>query len=387
MAVIEYQGLKNVYTYMGWQLITDKTSQQYKLREQAGQNFDNEGFGKIGDRYVIACCERYGKIGDYIDWVLANGSTLKTIMGDEKSSSDPNNNGWGHVYGNSISVVEFVVDKNAWYPNHANPGTSSCHPEWAGQIKSYTNSGSYFNGDNPGTTGSGSGIGFVSATRYLNGNTTTVWFVGTMQADGLVYFNDDTFYRCSKDGSHLQVYSQPKQIWVDSQVLINLKCSILDLTAIDGAVGGILSGSGASNPNASVESAVKWMINKASTNNITYSQSNRNLKNPNGSSYDCSSFVITGFTVGGFDIDASYTGNMRSGFEKAGFKWHPADNDRKLAASQLQRGDILLNTSKHTQVYIGNNQDVNCGSTPARVMSHVAYYSGGGWDGFLRYGA
>lgn len=372
---------------MGWQLITDTSSQQYKLRQQAGQNFDSEGFGKIGGRYVIACCTRYGAVGDYVDWTLANGSTLKTVIGDIKSPSDPNNNGWGHVYNNSISIVEFVVDKDSWYPSHANPGTASCHPEWAGQIQNYTNSGSYFQGDNPGTGGSGSGVGFVQATRYLNGNTTSVFFMATLQADGYVYFNDDTFYRCTRNGTGLQVYSQPKQIWVSSKVLINLKVSIADISGLVTAVGGILGGSGASSPDASVEKAVKWMIDKAQSNRITYSQSNRNLKNPSGTSYDCSSFVITGFTQGGFNINASYTGDMRSGFEAAGFKWHDADSNGSLPANVLQRGDILLNTARHTQVYIGNNQDVNCGSTPARVMSHVSRYSNGGWNGFLRYGA
>lgn len=51
---------------MGWQCITSKSSQQYKLRDKAGQNFDSEGFGIINNRYVVACTTTYGRVGDYI---------------------------------------------------------------------------------------------------------------------------------------------------------------------------------------------------------------------------------------------------------------------------------------------------------------------------------
>lgn len=133
---------------------------------------------------------------------------------------------------------------------------------------------------------------------------------------------------------------------------------------------------------AAVEKAVQWMVDKANTGKVTYSQGTRNLKNPDGWSFDCSSFVITGFYVGGIDVNAGYTGNMRAGFTAAGFTWIPGSS---FEASQLQRGDILLNESLHTQVYIGNGEDVNCGSTPARVMKHSVNYGGKGWHGVLRY--
>lgn len=151
---------------------------------------------------------------------------------------------------------------------------------------------------------------------------------------------------------------------------------------IQGAVDGLIHGSGGTASNEKVEAAVKWCINKATNNYITYSQSNRNLKNVNGMSYDCASFIITGFYAAGVDINATYTGNMRRGFTAAGWEWIPG---RSFAASQLQRGDILLNETLHTQMYIGNNQDVNCGSTPARVQPHASDNYGRGWDGILRY--
>lgn len=136
-------GLGKVHTYMGWQLITSKSSMQYKLKEAAGMNFDSEGFGKIDGRYVIACTTTFGNVGDYVDFTQEDGSVLKCIIGDIKNQNDRGCNKWGHDNGQTI--VEFVVDKSSWYgTNHANPGTSSCHPEWKQDIVSATNYGNYF---------------------------------------------------------------------------------------------------------------------------------------------------------------------------------------------------------------------------------------------------
>lgn len=59
----DYEGRYNIFTYMGWQLITDPTSLQYKLREESGQVFDGEGFGTVDGRYAIACTETFGAVG------------------------------------------------------------------------------------------------------------------------------------------------------------------------------------------------------------------------------------------------------------------------------------------------------------------------------------
>lgn len=140
-------GLGSVHTYMGWQCITSKSSNQYKLRESAGMNFDEEGFGKIGDRYVVATTTTFGNVGDYIDVVQEDGTVIKCIIGDIKSQGDEGCNKWGH--NNGHCVVEFVVDKDTWYSggsgSHVNPGTSSCHPEWNQNITHIVNRGNYFN--------------------------------------------------------------------------------------------------------------------------------------------------------------------------------------------------------------------------------------------------
>lgn len=223
---------------------------------------------------------------------------------------------------------------------------------------------------------------YVRARRYNNGTSQAIHFVGSKSHDGFVYFNDETMYRCAFDGSNLQLFYFPKQIWTQTNNLTNLQISNFDvLQVISDAISGVESG-GVNASNADVEKAVQWLVKKASNEYITYSQTNRNLKNPNGTSYDCSSFVITGFTVGGFNIDATYTGNMKAGFTAAGFQWIPGTT---FESSQCKRGDILLNEALHTQVYIGNNQDVNCGNTPARVQQHSVNNYGSGWNGILRY--
>ena len=378
MPRIDYDGMANFYTYMGWQLITDPTSKQYQLKQDSGMPFDSEGFGVINGRYVVALTEFYGEVGDEIDFVLADGTNFPTIIGDIKSSNDPNWTKWGHVSGNNLNVIEFVVDYDTWYnPMHANPGTSSCHPEWAGQIQTYNYVGNYWGESRPGSIAMGN-LKFVEATRYANGQERTVSYIATLQTDGYVYFNDDIFWRCKIDGSLPQLWYPSKNIWVITSAIYNISIKNFTTSGTNGNAG---SGSGVA-PNADVEAAVQWMVNKANSEYVTYSQSNRNLKNPNGSSYDCSSFVITGFYMGGFDAASSYTGDMISGFTALGFEWIPGGY---WTADQLIRGDILLNIVNHTQVYIGNNQDVNCGSTPACVQGHSIDYYGSPWDGILRY--
>lgn len=140
------EGLGNVHTYMGWQMITAKSSTQYKLREAAGMNFDEEGFGKIGDRYVIACTTTFGNVGDFIDVYMEDSTVLKCVIGDIKNQGDPGCTKWGHNNGDCI--IEFVVDKDTWYDNgrgaHTNPGNAGCHPEWNQEIDKIVNKGNFF---------------------------------------------------------------------------------------------------------------------------------------------------------------------------------------------------------------------------------------------------
>lgn len=162
-------GLGSQFTYMDWQAITDPSSNQWKLKQQAGMNFDEEGFGRINGRYVIACTSTYGQVGDYVDFYQEDGSVIQCIIGDIKSQSDTGCNEWGH--NNGLNVVEFVVNRDSWYTvdangkkhgNHANPGNKGLHEEWKQNITKVVNGGSYFDNPNFGNqtiTGNGTTVG------------------------------------------------------------------------------------------------------------------------------------------------------------------------------------------------------------------------------------
>lgn len=103
-----------------------------------------------------------------------------------------------------------------------------------------------------------------------------------------------------------------------------------------------------------IENALQWAVNIANDNSHGYSWDGRW-----GPDYDCSSLVITAFKNSGFKVgSATYTGNMRTVFEEAGFTWIPKSQINLSSSSQLQRGDILLDESAHTEIYLGNGQNV-----------------------------
>lgn len=141
------------------------------------------------------------------------------------------------------------------------------------------------------------------------------------------------------------------------------------------------------NASSVVENAISWAIAIANDNSHGYSQSSRW-----GPDYDCSSFVISAFKSAGVDTGtATYTGNMRSQFTAHGFCWIPWSQIG--GTSNLQRGDILLNESSHTEIYLGNNQNVGAhsnrgypqtGDQTGTEVSVSGYYNHP-WDGVLRY--
>lgn len=172
------EGLGSVHTYMGWQTITSPSSTQYRLREEAGQAFDEEGFACIDGRYVVACTTTFGDVGDLVDFVQDDGLVLECVIGDIKSQGDAGCNKWGHLDG--ACIVEFVVDRASWYgTGHANPGTPGCRPEWGRDIVRAVNRGSWFGGDgNP----AGTGLAGCSALLPTAGSATGEDYAGATPA-------------------------------------------------------------------------------------------------------------------------------------------------------------------------------------------------------------
>lgn len=160
------EGLGTKYLYMYWQDITAVSSNQYRLKAQAGMNFDSEGFGVVNGRYVVAATSTYGEVGDYVDFYNTNGLIFHCIIGEAKSSHDSDYNKWGHRNGDNI--LEFCVDENTWKGLKDNPGTASNHPEWAGSINKAVNLGSYFDDPNAiNLLSSGSSINPMSNTNSI----------------------------------------------------------------------------------------------------------------------------------------------------------------------------------------------------------------------------
>ena len=211
----------------------------------------------------------------------------------------------------------------------------------------------------------------------------TVDAVGSDGGDGFYYFVCNGIYRVKQDDSgyceKLMEYYQ-LQRWVKVQA--NLSSGSWDGEGGNGSIAG----------NKDVEAAVKWAIAIAGDNSHGYDQRNRW-----GPDYDCSSLVYEAFRVGGgfnLPVHSGYTGSMVNDFTKVGFKWLPNLGNTQ---SGLLRGDILLNTGSHTEIYIGSGMNVGAhsnefggitggkpGDQSGREISQGQYYSFP-WNGVLRY--
>ena len=111
---------------------------------------------------------------------------------------------------------------------------------------------------------------------------------------------------------------------------------------------------------------------------------------------DCSSAVCDAWerALPGSTGGATYTGNMRRGFTESGcFTWHPWGD-----GYQPKRGDVYLNETHHTEMYIGGGRlagfrgsergtiDGAEGDQTGRESRISAMYTySKGWDGILAY--
>lgn len=105
-----------------------------------------------------------------------------------------------------------------------------------------------------------------------------------------------------------------------------------------------------------VETMVQYVIEVAQDDRHGYSQYNRWGSLGTWSDYDCSSLVISAAKYAGFNTGgATYTGNMYWAFRGAGFSDITSTVNLRTGAG-LRRGDILLNSNYHTEIYIGNGK-------------------------------
>lgn len=145
-----------------------------------------------------------------------------------------------------------------------------------------------------------------------------------------------------------------------------------------------------------IDKAVAWAVAVADDPAHGYDQANRW-----GADYDCSSFVISAWQQAGVPVKtsgASYTGNMYWAFINCGFR--DVTNSINLSTgANLQKGDVVINTTHHTEMYIGNGKMVKAsinefggttggksGDQTGREIYIGNYYKPSyGWDYVLRY--
>lgn len=80
-----------------------------RMYEEAG-SVKTDGFNTLNGRYLIACTQKFGSVGDMIDWTFDDGTVLQTIMIDTKDETWAHGTPaceWGHVEGNDVKVLEF----------------------------------------------------------------------------------------------------------------------------------------------------------------------------------------------------------------------------------------------------------------------------------------
>ena len=93
-------------TYMSYKAITDTSSDQWKLQQQAYT--DSDGFRKVGNDFCVAIGQHYSKtVGDRFHIKLDSGIEFTAIVGDIKQQqhTDSTNR---YVEQNG-SILEFIV--------------------------------------------------------------------------------------------------------------------------------------------------------------------------------------------------------------------------------------------------------------------------------------
>ncbi len=154
-------------------------------------------------------------------------------------------------------------------------------------------------------------------------------------------------------------------------------------------------------PSAStaISKAVSWAIATANDDSHGYSLlASRRWGSPD---YDCSTFVASAYRAAGLSLtyggssSVMYCGIMKTIFTSDGFEWIPWS--KIGGVSKLKKGDVLLDASAHTELYIGSGKTAaaHCdrgypqkGDQTGTEVDVAGYYNNVGsvsWDGVLRY--
>jgi hypothetical protein len=118
-------------SYMSYKAITNKYSKQYKLQQRAATG--NYGIRMVDGRYCAVLGSFFKKeIGTYFDLVLENGTVIKCVLSDIKSSIHTKEDNITSFNG---CISEFIVDISHLPSNVKKTGDiSNCNSEWKSPI-------------------------------------------------------------------------------------------------------------------------------------------------------------------------------------------------------------------------------------------------------------
>lgn len=109
-----------------------------------------------------------------------------------------------------------------------------------------------------------------------------------------------------------------------------------------------------------IKKAVTWALQIAEEPSHGYTQDSSGRWGPD---YDCSSFVISAYRQAGLSLSgATYTGNMKSVFMDNGFE-NVTPYVNHYTCEGMLAGDVLLNETHHTALYIGGGKIVQASSS------------------------
>lgn len=218
-----YKQMWTVTEYDKFNWVSD-CGKLFKMWKDAGATWD-DGFACInigGKTYrFIAVLEKFGKVGDYMTVQLDNGQNINCIVADTKRASECPN-GWGHMDGGSLSVVEWEVSQ-AYFHRYKNPGRLYGKELKGRKVARLINGGSYFKNQ--------AGPSFVSSGTTTTGNTVSATqFLSLLDTYSNYIKQNHKFFRRS-NSKNAGTFSAAKSK-VEDKDKVNVNCVLPTMWAL-----------------------------------------------------------------------------------------------------------------------------------------------------------
>lgn len=130
-----YEGFDSSFkTYMDYRCITDASSVQYELQQQAYT--DERGFRRIGDDYCVAMGTGITSgCGERFIVTLESGNSFSVIIADIKADEHTDvTNCFVPGGDNSGNVIEFIIDTDSAYSDMLSSGNAGYFDDLSGNI-------------------------------------------------------------------------------------------------------------------------------------------------------------------------------------------------------------------------------------------------------------